>query len=66
MVNATAALRSARHVGIRAVADLPNLSNPLKRRRSRSRRRIFLFIGLVAGIVVVAALVWGCIDRESR
>ncbi|MDP6702613.1 MAG: hypothetical protein QGH25_23365, partial [Candidatus Latescibacteria bacterium] len=62
----TAALRNARHAGIRAVPDLPNLSNPWRRRRSRLRRRVFLVIGLVVGVFVVGALLWGCIDREGR
>ena len=60
MVNVTAALRHARHAGIRAAPDLPNFSNPWQ------RRRVFLVIGLVVGVFVVATLVWGCIDREGR
>ena len=66
MVNVTAALRHARHAGIRAAPDLPNFSNRWQRRRSRLRRRVFLVIGLVVGVFVVATPVWGCIDREGR
>ena len=62
-MNVATAIRTAHLNGARAVSELPN---PWRRRRSRLRRRIFLVIGLVAGVVVVALLVWGLIDREGR
>ena len=62
-MNIATAIRNAHLNGTRAVFDLPN---PWKRRRSRLRRRIFLVVGLVVGVFVVAVLLWGLIARGGR
>ena len=59
------ALRNAHVNGTRAVTDLPK-SWKLSRRRSRLRRRIFLGIGILVGVFVIATLWWGFLDREGR
>jgi len=64
-MNVAEALRNAQVNGTRAVTDLPK-SWKLSRRRSRLRRRIFLGVGMLVGVFVVATLLWGILDREGR
>ncbi|HIG53118.1 MAG TPA: hypothetical protein EYG11_19350 [Candidatus Latescibacteria bacterium] len=63
MMNVATVFRNAHSHGIRTVVDLPNSWKP-GRRRSRLRRRLFLWVGLVVGVFVLVTLVWGLLERE--
>jgi len=65
MLNVATAIRNAQSHGGLRVVDLPKAWK-LGRRRSRLRRRLFLVVGLLMGIFVVATLLWGILERDDR
>ena len=64
-MNVAAAIRHAQLNGTRAISPL-SIPWRARRRRVRLRRSLLWVVGVLVGVFIIATLIWGLAERESR